>query len=119
MTEASPPSGREALATLRSRIEQATELIAQLREANHSLSDELVQLKKELDGDGSEAFGDARPRDNAAREADAPDGPSEASAPDAESIAALQERIDILLAEREKVRDKVRDALGRLESLKS
>lgn len=87
------------LAELRDRVERATKLIAELREANYSLSAELADLQRKL----------------AAAPAPAPaaTGPSAPPTPSGEVHEELQQLRD----ERKIIRAKVQNLLERIERI--
>lgn len=124
MTETSERVAGDPLVALRSRVAQATDLIAQLRESNQSLSGELVQLRRELAETTQlpPVASQGEPQDDQQEvERHRPDG-SDAPASRVDELELegeeLRDQVRILLDERELVRDKVRGVLGRLESLK-
>lgn len=89
------------IAELKNKIQQATELIGELRETNYSLSGEVAELKRELE---------SRP------ERDARDSSAEA-APKAD--VELSAEVKALRDQRKTIRKKVATLLERIEKLES
>jgi uncharacterized coiled-coil DUF342 family protein len=83
------------LAELRDRVERATKLIAELREANYSLSSELAELQRKL--------------------AAHPPSPPAAAAP--APSRELHEELQQLRDERKIIRAKVQNLLERIERI--
>lgn len=90
------------LAELKDRIERATKLIAELREANYSLTGEVAELQRKLG---------ALPPAAAVPAASTP-APASAPAP-----AALHEELQLLRDERKIIRAKVQNLLERIERI--
>jgi hypothetical protein len=88
------------LAELRDRVERATKLIAELREANYALSGEIAELHRKL----------------GAIPASAPPPAPAASAPSAPS-AEVHEELQLLRDERKIIRAKVQNLLERIERI--
>lgn len=89
------------VAELKAKIQQATELIGELRESNYSLSGELAELRRELA---------SRPEQNDAT-ASSSDG--------AGGDAAANAELDALRDERKAIRAKVALLLERIEKLET
>jgi hypothetical protein len=88
------------LAELRDRVERATKLIAELREANYALSGEIAELHRKL----------------GAIPASAPPPAPAVSAPSAPS-AEVHEELQLLRDERKIIRAKVQNLLERIERI--
>ena len=100
------PTGNDAsarLAELKDRVERATKLISELREANYSLSAELADLQRKLAERPSSAPSAPAP----------PPAPSPPPAVDREVHEELQQLRD----ERKIIRAKVQNLLERIERL--
>ena len=96
--KASADDASSRLAELKDRVERTTKLIAELREANYSLTAEIAELHRKLGALPS-----------------APAGPSP-SAPVAAS-AGLHEELQLLRDERKIIRAKVQNLLERIERI--
>lgn len=96
----------EPLSQLRARVEQAAKLIGQLRETNYALTGELARLKRELSSADTDELS-----------VHSPSSPPPLRASASTSSDMANTRLELLLEERQLVRDKVRSILGRLESL--
>ena len=99
------PSADDAqsrLAELKDRVERATKLIAELREANYSLTGEITELHRKLG---------ALPA--SAQTASAASAPPAPSAPSAE----VHEELQLLRDERKIIRAKVQNLLERIERI--
>ena len=102
------PSADDAqsrLAELKDRVERATKLIAELREANYSLTGEIAELHRRL--------GALPASIQTASAASAPPAPSAPSAPSAE----VHEELQLLRDERKIIRAKVQNLLERIERI--
>jgi uncharacterized coiled-coil DUF342 family protein len=98
------PTGDDAagrLAELKDRVERATKLIAELREANYSLSAELADLQRKL------AAAPAPPPAAAAPALSPPQAPSR----------EVHEELQQLRDERKIIRAKVQNLLERIERI--
>ncbi len=98
------PSADDAqsrLAELKDRIERATKLIAELREANYSLTGEIAELHRKLG---------AHPPLPPLPPANAPPTPAAPS-------AKLHEELQLLRDERKIIRAKVQNLLERIEGI--
>jgi uncharacterized coiled-coil DUF342 family protein len=82
---------------LKERIERATKLIAELREANYSLTGEIAELHRKLEGMDSSA--------------------PASSPPPAASSPGLLEELQLLRDERKIIRAKVQNLLERIERI--
>jgi hypothetical protein len=89
-------SAGDRLANLRDRVERATRLIAELREANYALKGEMVELQRKLEEAGSGG------------------GP----APTASAASSeIHEELQLLRDERKIIRARVQSLLERIEGL--
>ena len=95
---ADDPSSR--LAELKDRVERTTKLIAELREANYSLTAEIAELHRKL--------GALPP---------APTGPSPSAPAPVAVPAGLHEELQLLRDERKIIRAKVQNLLERIERI--
>jgi hypothetical protein len=101
------PTGNDAsarLAELKDRVERATKLISELREANYSLSAELADLQRKL-----------AERPSSAPSAPAP--PAPAPSPPLAVDREIHEELQQLRDERKIIRAKVQNLLERIERL--
>ncbi|HLE70203.1 MAG TPA: hypothetical protein VJH87_11020 [Vicinamibacteria bacterium] len=89
--KASADDAQSRLSELRDRVERATKLIAELREANYSLTGEIAELHRKL-------------------------GAAPATAPSAPS-KEVHEELQLLRDERKIIRAKVQNLLERIERI--
>jgi hypothetical protein len=97
--KADAENARGRLAELRDRVERATRLIAELREANYALKGEIVELNRKLGEAGS-----------------AP-GPTPAGSPTGQAASEIHEELQLLRDERKIIRARVQNLLERIEGL--
>jgi predicted RNase H-like nuclease (RuvC/YqgF family) len=105
------------LAQLRERVERATHLIADLREANYALKGELASLKRKVDSlEGERAHDRGRGRevpDVSGGDASLHSAPSSSAGLD----PGVHEELQTLRDERKIIRAKVQNLLERIEKL--
>lgn len=96
--KAGADDAQSRLAELKDRVERATKLIAELREANYALNGEIAELHRKLGALPAPAAG--------------PPPPAAAQTP---APAGLHEELQLLRDERKIIRAKVQNLLERIE----
>lgn len=104
MSDAEPGPGLEKL---REKVKQATDLIGQLRESNHSLTSDLAELRKQLKTASTEGSLFETSEDSEAAD------PADESA----SRDALEQELAMLRQERREIRAKVERLLQQIDNL--
>jgi chromosome segregation ATPase len=104
-TDRDAPRAPSRFADLKNKIQQATQLIGELRETNYSLSGEVAALKRELE---------SRPE----RDVDAEAGSAELASK-VEADADVSAELEALRNQRKAIRKKVEMLLERIEKLET
>ncbi len=107
-TDRDGPQAPTRVAELKDKIQQATELIGELRETNYSLSSEVAELKRELD---------SRPERDA--DASVSDATAAAGTEETNTEDDFSAEIEALRKERQTIREKVSLLLERIERLET